>query len=350
METKDKIIELIKKGESLSVANLARYLGLSRQIIHRHLLDLIGSGLITKKGNPPTVYYSIRSKEKEYFPINVSSKSVLTLRDGSILKINKTEQDVINKNFLYINAIGEKKVGIRGFVEWCADRRFDPVQKAKEYLKIQKKNDMYKKGEYIDGMYKMKKTFLPIGEMVSVDEMYYLDFYSIEVFGKTKLGQMMLYAKQNENKKLINEVVQEIKGSVENFIKKNKIDSVAFVPPTIKRRVQFIKEIEKGLALDLPAIKLSKINHGDYIRAQKTLNRLEDRIENARLIKLHTMGKAIDGNAPTYHRTLVIDDALGSGATINEVARQLKKLKLSNAVIGLAITGSLSGFEVISEV
>jgi len=45
-----------------------------------------------------------------------------------------------------------------------------------------------------------------------------------------------------------------------------------------------------------------------------------------------------------------IDDALGSGATLNETAKKIKKQKLAENIIGPAITGSFSGFEVISEV
>ena len=39
----------------------------------------------------------------------------------------------------------------------------------------------------------------------------------------------------------------------------------------------------------------------------------------------------------------------GSGATMNEIALKLKEKKLAKEIIGLAITGSYKGFEVISE-
>jgi predicted amidophosphoribosyltransferase len=48
---------------------------------------------------------------------------------------------------------------------------------------------------------------------------------------------------------------------------------------------------------------------------------------------------------------LLIDDAVGSGATLNETAAQLRTLGLvKNKIIGLSITGSFKGFDVISEV
>ena len=48
---------------------------------------------------------------------------------------------------------------------------------------------------------------------------------------------------------------------------------------------------------------------------------------------------------------LLVDDALGSGATLNEIAHIVKNKKLcSGKIYALAITGSPKGFEVIQEV
>lgn len=76
---------------------------------------------------------------------------------------------------------------------------------------------------------------------------------------------------------------------------------------------------------------------------QKTLNKLEDRIENAKRTIMVDEEKK-------FKTVLLIDDALGSGATINETAKKIKNQQLAETIIGLAITGSFSGFEVISEV
>ena len=52
-----------------------------------------------------------------------------------------------------------------------------------------------------------------------------------------------------------------------------------------------------------------------------------------------------------YDNILLIDDAVGSGATLNETARQIKTKGLCGGrLIGLAITGSFKGFDVISEI
>ena len=48
---------------------------------------------------------------------------------------------------------------------------------------------------------------------------------------------------------------------------------------------------------------------------------------------------------------LLIDDAVGSGATLNEIARQIKEKGIAKGkILGLAIIGSIKGFDVISEV
>ena len=47
----------------------------------------------------------------------------------------------------------------------------------------------------------------------------------------------------------------------------------------------------------------------------------------------------------------MVDDAVGSGATLNEIAKKIRDRKICKGkIIGLAITGSFKGFDVISEV
>jgi predicted amidophosphoribosyltransferase len=51
-----------------------------------------------------------------------------------------------------------------------------------------------------------------------------------------------------------------------------------------------------------------------------------------------------------FDKVLLIDDAIGSGATLNETAMKLKETGMAKEVIGFAIVGSMKGFEVIREV
>jgi predicted amidophosphoribosyltransferase len=103
-----------------------------------------------------------------------------------------------------------------------------------------------------------------------------------------------------------------------------------------------MREIERQLNLSIPVISLVKVKKEISV-PQKTLTKLDDRVENAK-------STIILDESRKFKTILLLDDALGSGATLNETAKKIKNQKLADVVIGLAITGSFSGFEVISEV
>lgn len=322
MKTSQKIIDHIKKQGQASGNELAQYLSITPRAVRKQLNNLLSEKILYKIGNPPKVFYLLKGDKSEEIEIRIDKKS----------------KKIIAENFLLITPRGERKEGLEAFADWCQKRREDVQKTAKEYIKSHNKYAKYKKGGLIMGNYKMKHTF----KEVFVDRTFYLDFYSIERFGKTKLGQLLLYAKQSQSSNLINELVEEIKPSINSIIKKYKIEAVGFIPPTVKREIQLMKEIEKRLGITLPIISLTKIKTAITV-PQKTLSKLEDRVENAK----NTI--VLDDNRK-YRNILLIDDALGSGATLNETARQIKQRNPECKITGLAITGSFSGFEVISEV
>lgn len=320
--TEDKIIAYIKSRGQVTANDLTEHLEISRQAVHRQISRLQEEGLIYKIGRPPKVFYLLAEDKVKKEDNTVDEKT----------------KKVIDKNFFNITASGERQEGFEGFINWCFKRK-EPLEKtAKEYIETLKKYKSYKKDGLINGMRKIKGTFPD----TAVDKLFYLDFYSIERFGKTKLGQLLLYAKQSQNRGLIKELVDQIRPQIEELIKKYQIEAVGFIPPTVKREVQLMKELERQLHLTNPKISLVKVKT-PVIVPQKTLNKLEDRIENAkRTIMVDETKK--------FKTVLLIDDALGSGATINETAKKIKSQKLAETIIGLAVTGSFSGFEVISEV
>lgn len=321
-DKKLKIINYIKNKGPISAGELSGILSIGRAMTHRHLKSLVQQGFLTKQGKPPKVFYIINNFHKE----------------DKIIGINESLIKIIDNNFLIITPSGEKKEGFDGFKYWCQKQNLPIEKTAEEYSKTIKKYSAYKKEGFINGMYKIKKTF----NKVYLDKLYYLDFYSIERFGKTKLGQLLLYAKQSQDKTLIKNLVDQIKPKILEIVKKYKIDAIGFIPPTVKREVQLMKEIEKNLNLSLPTISLVKIKTEISV-PQKTLSKLEDRVENAE--------KTIVVNEKkSYKIILLIDDALGSGSTLNEVAKKIKSQKITQNIMGLAITGSFSGFEIISEV
>lgn len=324
MLTSQKIIAYISKNGQASGKELSDYLGgITSRAVRKQLKNLLDKGILRKIGRPPKVYYLLRE-----------SKTAL-----NIGKIDKKIKHIIDERYLFISPAGESKAGWVGFLAWCEKTKQEPIKTANEYVRAINKFDRFRKDDLIDGMAKMKNTF----KNVFLDKLFYLDFYSIERFGKTKLGQMLLYAKQSQNIKLINELINYIHPKVISVIKQHKIDGVLFIPPSVKREVQFMKELEKQLRLPLRNLSVSKVRT-EIVVPQKTLSKLVDRIENAK----HTI---IVDDTRRYNNILLIDDAVGSGATLNETARQIKHKKmLGGKIIGLAITGSFKGFDVISEV
>ena len=63
MKTKDKILHLLKKHDSASAGVLAQKLGMSRQMVHRHLRELVKKRVLAKKGSTPRVEYFALSGE-----------------------------------------------------------------------------------------------------------------------------------------------------------------------------------------------------------------------------------------------------------------------------------------------
>ncbi len=317
------IYEYINKNGQASIVELFNHFKISRQAIFRHINRLQKEDLIYKIGKSPRVFYLPKKQSK------IANTGI----------ISEDKKEIINENYLIITPDGRRLEGVEGFEYWC-DKHNLPIEKtANEYVDTLKKYNKYKNEGLINATSKIKDSFEEIG----LDALYYKDFYSIERFGKTKLGLILLYAKQSQDRNLIKEIENIIRPSIVDIINNNDIDAIGFIPPTVKREVQLMRELERSLSISLPIINLVKIK-GDIAIPQKTLNKIEDRIENARK-------SIILDDKKVYNNILLIDDAVGSGATLNETAIQIKNRQLCKGkIIGLAITGSFKGFDVISEV
>lgn len=323
-DIKQKIIKYVKEMGAVSAKDLIEYISISKQALFLHLKYLIENNYLSKIGSPPRVFYILNEEEKKNLDV-VFSKDI---------------QEIIDKNFLLITPIGKIKEGIEGFIFWCSSNNLDPKKTAKEYVDTLNKYDKHRlKSGLIDGTQKIKNSF----DKIFLNKIFYLDFYEIERFGKTKLGQLLLYSKQSQDKRLIKNISFVIKDRILNLIKEYKIDAVCFIPPTVKREIQFMKELEKNLNLSLKKINIIKIK-SDIAVPQKTLSKIVDRVKNAE-------NTFFVNDKGFYNNILIIDDAVGSGSTLNIVAKKIKQAKINKGkIIGLAITGSYKGFDVISEV
>ncbi len=323
MKTSEKIIKYIKERGQSTGAELSDFLDISDRGIRKQLYSLIEKGVLDKIGRPPKVFYKLKKEEV----------------NNGFEEIDKEAVDIINKKYLMISPSGKRMEGADGFLYWCKKNNLPIKKTAQEYIKTIAKYEHFKKSGLIDGSKKMKDTF----NVFNLDKLYYLDFYSMERFGKTKLGQLLLYSKQSQDKKIMKELIVSIRPRVEKIVAEFNINGIMFVPPTVKREVQLMKILESGLGKNNRIVKITKIKT-EITVPQKTLNKLNDRIENARSTFV------VEDNS-SYNNILIIDDAVGSGATMNEIAGKIRNKNIcKNKIVGLAITGSFKGFDIISEV
>ena len=327
MNTISTIKKLLLLHKSMRVNELAQLTGVSKQMIHRALVALIQSGEIQKIGRAPKTFYELVQHVSE--PVVPCTA------------IERSQEDFLKQHFIIVTEIGKRLEGIEAMLFWC-ERQKLPVEKTvNEYIQTRKKYlNFYDKNQLINGADKLKNTkgFSEIG----LDEIYYLDFYAIERFGKTRLGTLLHFAKQGQNRKLMEEICNTIKPIVLNFIAKEKIDAVAYIPPTIKRETQFMKVLQQQLNFPLPHLKIMKVS-GEIAVPQKALSKIEDRIANAKA-SLQPLEKR------TFQHVLLIDDAVGSGASMNETALKLKTNFTAKKITAIAIVGSYKGFDVTQEI
>lgn len=327
MKIKDGIIKLLTERGDLSVKEMVDILHVSKQAVHKSILQLTEEDIIAKLGKVPKTIYRLKKAEgeKSAVAVNIDDKSA----------------DFLKRNFLLVTEIGEMKEGLDGFESWCKQRKL-PVEKTiAEYIKTKEKYDLYFNAlGVIDGNEKLQNT--KGYDEIFLDQVYYLDFYAIERFGKTRLGTLLHYAKQGQNKMLMAKIVTEIKPRLDKLLKAEKYNAVGYVPPTIRREVQIMKYLETQLKVNLPKVNIQKIS-GIIPVPQKSLSKLEERISNAE--NTFAVSEKVQ-----YNHLLLIDDAVGSGSTLNQIAGKIKQKGIAKKVTGLAIVGSFKGFDVVTDV
>ena len=326
MKIKNKIVQLFELKKELGVSEIVNDLSISKQMTHLVLNDLLENNFISKIGSTPKTIYRIKE-------LQIEANIPKTI-------ISNEKQNFLKDNFLLITEIGQMLEGLDAFENWCQKRKL-PIEKTIDefILTKEKYNNYLDSNNLISGLEKLKNT--KGYDQIFLDELLYLDFYAIERFGKSRLGTILHYAKQGQNKMLMRILINEIKEKINIIITQYDINAIAFVPPTIKRETQLMKFLSTGLKINLPVLEIQKIG-GIILVPQKSLNKLEERINNAE----NTF--VIKGNV-SYRNLLLIDDAVGSGSTLNQISGKIKRKNLAENIIALAIVGSFKGFDVITD-
>ncbi len=329
MFAKDKIVKQLIAFNELTVKEIVDKLDMSKQMVHIALKRLLEEGRVQKLGRTPKTIYRL-----------VKESNVLEEAEVGYENLN-TEREFLQKNFLLVSDSGELMQSIEAFNYWCKQSNLPFHKTLNEFIETKKKYEKYyDKTGLIDGTEKLMST--KGYDHVYLNKLFYLDFYAIERFGKTRLGTLLHYAKQGQNKFLMRIMMDEINKRIRDFVKLQKADAIAFVPPTIRREVQVMKFIQTQSNIALPIIDLKKIS-GIIPVPQKSLSKLDERIRNAENTFAIT-------DQRKFNHVVMIDDAVGSGATLNQIAGKLLNKQTAKKVTGLAIVGSFKGFDVITDV
>lgn len=316
------MLDAIERFGPIRSSEIAKKLGVSAKTVHKHLLSLIDAQLIKKTGTTPRVFYAARvDQEDDQFAFD-------------------EDDQLIEQNYIYVSPSGEMARGVNGFRIWCQKNNSDFPQEKKLFAEKIKSFQRLKR----DGLISAKKIILSGKNDLYLDNIFFSEFYNFDHFGKTKLGQLVYLGKSSQNKELITEIAKIVRPAIRGIIEKYDIKLVCFIPPTIDRKVQFLDVLKNRLKLGLPEITAVKVPNLTKV-PQKTLRKLEDRIINAQTTIAVNPNQIADSNI------LIIDDATGSGATLNETAKKIRGIVKENIkIIGYSVVGSFKGFDVISEV
>lgn len=325
IETIEPIMEYIRVNQPARVVDMIQHTWLSKIRVHKILKYLIEEKKLIKSWRPPKVYYEIAQNE-------------------DIEKVDFAQEDrnILEKQYLYIDARGKRYNWVDWFIRRCGKWNQKPLQKIKDYRDILKYIDSIR---WICWCISAYEWFSKKIWDAQLNQLYYLELYQLLEFGKSKLASLSYYAKQWQSKELVREVIELTKERIDCFLKKEKFDAVCYIPWSVPRdRQQFMDELNKGRDIRLPYVYLEKISR-DIIVPQKSLDKIHDRIMNARETII------VWKNNWTYNHVLLIDDFVGSWWTMNESARKLKESWIAKKITWLSLVGNIDmKYEVIREI
>jgi len=328
----NKVKDLFINNDFLWATEIANMLDISRTITHKALKDLIKDKKIKKIGKAPKVKYQSLIFEKKIDNI-----------DDDEFSPNFIIKDFLEQNFYKFSPEWKILIWFEWMKEWCKSRNMNLEEKVNNFLKV---------AEYIKnlqnscGLISAKDIFWKHFDEKFLNEIYYADQYNWMEFWRWKLAEMTFYAKQSQNKKLINEVNNKIFLKLECIIKKWDFDAIAITPHSIERKNQLLWFLKVKLKiLNLPFVNIIKYYPNNIAIPQKSLKTRQQRIQNAKNTIFIN-----DNNIKKYKKVFLIDDFVGSGSTLNETAKKLKE-KWIFEVIGFSYVWNLNlSYDVINEV
>jgi hypothetical protein len=324
MTIKEHITELLEECNELSVKEIVSKTNASKQMVHLALLKLIDENSVQKLGRTPKTTYRLIEQQQD--------RPFLT-----IPVLNDKQNQFLEEQCVVVSHAGKLLRGIEALTYFCQENELPfertYVELNSNFYALEKYYD--KKGK-INAIEKLLNT--TAYEKIWPDNLFYFGFDTLKPLGRTPLSTLLHYAKQGQSTFLMNIIIEEVKERIQQFVKDQKTDAVAFVPPSIGRETQFMKFLKNNLNLPLPHIDIKKIN-GLIPLPQNSIQRMEDKIRNAD-------NTYVVSETRHFKHVIIIDDLVDSGATLNQIAGKIKLKGIAAEVTGLALVGSLEGFDV----
>ena len=314
-----RFIALLRKHTALRPVEITRLLGVSRFSVYTAALDLVKRGYLVRSGTRPFVLYRLVPDLSE----------------------------CVQESFFFKTVSGGLLFGMEGFRMW--------VEEHLSSLSFKEKISLYESA-YTDYLklriqgFRFETPRLVSHTSLCFDSLCCLDLYTLSVGEEQKRTKpaVLLDAVKSDplsfNKvdtPLFTEFAEYLTSSVErihSFAEARNSTAVAFVPPTRRRPVQFMsrlkKEFLKWNISSLPCVPIERDFTASSIRLeQKSIASMKGRLENAQATY------RVSFSGASYDSVLLVDDLIGSGATMNEVARKLKESGVAKTVHCLGLVG-----------
>ncbi|GEM_PF-1046188 len=317
-KTENGLAFFLKNIQEANIEEIARAWSVSVLSAKKYIKPFIDQGILTKIGKPPKKIIYILNQTSTQKP-----------------KYSQEESDLLNNFFLHISPEGRMFQGVSGFQtflnQYFSKTKWQKVTSI--YLKALREhyqeNHFYQEKKLFDITTKLNS--LPHKNLKKV---FSADLQNIPTIGKSKLYQLVEVSKAGQlDSSLMATIIKEMEEGLKNIIYQYQIEAVAFIPPTIKRKVQLISFLKNRLDLNLAEIVLQKNNSLLPVQ-QKNLKRLDSKLLHAKKSII------IRNNKEKHNNILLIDDVVDSGATLNETAGKIIKSGLGQNVYGFSIVAN----------
>ena len=102
----------------------------------------------------------------------------------------------------------------------------------------------------------------------------------------------MFFAKQHQDKQQLKNLIFLFYRNLEYLLTAFDINTIALIPSSISHKVQILDLVDQLLDPSIPHIPLMKYSSSKILIPQKSLERSEERIQNAKKYYFHQRGKS----------------------------------------------------------